>query len=117
MQDVFTNWYIRCALWASTTDDDTPMDDVYTAEDLSPEALLAITDDCDKFQRENWDLIARDIERAACDFWLTRNHHGAGFWDGDWGDEDGEKLTQASQAYPEVCLYVGDDGQVHIGPA
>ena len=117
MQDRFTNWYIRCALWASTDDTDTPMDDNYTAEDLSPEAVQAITADCEKFQREQAELIAPDIERAACDFWLTRNHHGAGFWDGDWGDEVGDKLTNASHAYRECSLYVGDDGLIHVGPA
>src|SRR6476620_6443238 len=58
VRDVFTDWYVRCALWASTTDDDTPMDEVYTSEDLSPEALQAIAEDCQKFQREQAGLIA-----------------------------------------------------------
>jgi len=34
--------------------------------------------------------------QAGHDFWLTRNGHGAGFWDGDW-PETGDALTEASK--------------------
>jgi len=43
---------------------------------------------------------------------MTRNGHGAGFWDGDWPD-DGDRLTKASEAYGTFDLYVGDDGEIH----
>ena len=121
MLDTFTSWYVRWALWASMDESDErvgrPMDESYTAADLAPEALEQIRADCAKFQAEQAELIAADVERAASDFWLTRNHHGAGFWDGDWPQEVGEKLTEASHAYPECSLYVGDDGRVYVGPA
>ena len=29
-------------------------------------------------------LTDDELARAGTDFWLTRNGHGAGFWDGDW---------------------------------
>jgi hypothetical protein len=47
------------------------------------------------------------------DFWLTRNRHGAGFWDRGLGDL-GDKLTAAAHTYGESNLYVGDDGQVYV---
>lgn len=43
------------------------------------------------------------------DLYLTAAGHGAGFWDGDWGDEAGDKLTEIAKAMP--C---GDLGE-HIG--
>jgi hypothetical protein len=45
------------------------------------------------------------------DFWLTRNHHGAGFWDRGLGDA-GKILTTLAQGYREVSLFATADGQV-----
>jgi hypothetical protein len=52
-----------------------------------------------------------DSERGGHDFWLTRNRHGAGFWDGDW--ERGAELTKAAHTFGGIDLFVGDDGRVH----
>jgi hypothetical protein len=51
---------------------------------------------------------------AGHDFALTRNGHGAGFWDGDLPEELGERLTKASDAAGQVDAYLGDDGQVWL---
>jgi hypothetical protein len=56
---------------------------------------------------------SRRYERAGHDFWLTRNHHGAGFWDGDWSEPEATELTRISHEMGEVDLYVGDDGRIH----
>jgi hypothetical protein len=45
---------------------------------------------------------------AGHDFYLTRNGHGAGFWDRGLG-ELGDRLTKAAGAYGETFEYVGDD--------
>src|SRR5215213_9921810 len=50
--------------------------------------------------------------QAGHDFWLTRNRHGAGFWDRGLGDLS-NRLSDASKVYGEVDLYVGDDGQIY----
>jgi len=124
--DEFTLAYIECALW-STNDESTPaggepLDTNYAVDSLTPETLESIAADCKRFQEENADDIAAGpdhpeytaaAERAGHDFWLTRNGHGAGFWDGDWGDELGERLTAACKKYGEVNLYVGDDGLIY----
>jgi len=34
---------------------------------------------------------------AGHDYWLTRNGHGCGFWDGDWKEPAATVLTEASQ--------------------
>ena len=89
------------------------MDENYGPEDLAPETLEKMTADCDKFLTENAQDIDGRVEQAGHDFWLTRNHHGAGYWDGDWPTEAGDRLTEACKGYSEVSLYVGDDGHIY----
>ena len=110
--DRFTRAYIECALWSSTDYDGDPLD-VYDWKDIDPVTFAQFEADCAAFQATHGEDIAADVERAGPDFWLTRNHHGAGFWDGDWPVEVGKRLTDASHAFGEVDLYVGDDGKIH----
>jgi hypothetical protein len=125
MTDHFLIAYIDAALWSST-DNSTlqggdPLDANYTMADLAPETLETMRADCARFARENAADIAegtagRDFtvdERAGHDFWLTRNRHGAGFWDGDWPEAVGARLTAAAHAFGEVNLYVGDDDKIY----
>jgi hypothetical protein len=117
--DKFTQGYLECALWASVGDSRDPqgVKDSHSFSDLSEEALKAAIADCASFQEAN----AADLELAESfrpldylghDFWLTRNHHGAGFWDRGMGDV-GERLTDASHVYGGLDLYVGDDGEIY----
>ncbi len=110
--DAFTNAYIEAALWAECDDDGTPFDNRY---EIAPGTLAAMIADCERFQQENSvDLYACDLSAASAghDFWLTRNGHGAGFW--DRGDEAVYgRLTETAHAYGEVSLYVGDDSLIH----
>lgn len=116
MLDIFTRQYIATALWSSndesTPDGGEPMDKNYSIEDIHPDTLAAMVADCAKFQEENAADIADDLSQAGHDFWLTRNGHGSGFWDGEW-PEAGDRLTEASKAYRQVDLYIGDDGKVY----
>lgn len=90
-----------------------PMDSNYGPEDIAPETLAKMAEDCRQFQADNEaDLSkARSTDYNGHDFWLTRNGHGVGFWDRDLGDV-GERLTDASEAWGTFDLYVGDDGQI-----
>lgn len=117
--DRFTEAYIECALWSSTDNSNdqggAPLDDNYGLDDIAEETLLQAKEDCEAFQRDNWDDIDRSresLEQAGHDFWLTRNGHGAGFWDRGLGDI-GERLTKASKVYGSVDLYIGDDGKIY----
>ena len=51
---------------------------------------------------------------AAHDFILTRNHHGAGFWDGDWADPWGNQLTVLAHSYPQLETYLDDDDVLRV---
>ena len=80
--DKFTQAYIEAALWSSLDESDAhgePLDANYGIEDIAPETLASIVDDCKAFQEAHADDIGRELERAGHDFWLTRNGHGAGF--------------------------------------
>ena len=107
--DIFTKAYLECALWSSIDDNDDPFDKNYSIEDIAPEDVKKMEADCAKFQAENHVTS----EQAGHDFWLTRQHHGAGFWDGDWPEPQAAQLTEASHQFKETYLYVGDDGLIH----
>ncbi len=108
----------RTALWSSTDFDENgdggePLDANYDASDLAPEALATMRGDCLDFYVANVALIVeRNAYLAGTDFWLTRNRHGAGFWDGGWCF-NGKALSDAAHAYGETYLYIGDDGKIH----
>lgn len=51
---------------------------------------------------DEWDHVAHD-------FILTRNHHGSGFWDGDWVAPWGDKLTVLAHSFGQLETYLDDD--------
>ena len=113
--DEFERAYIECALWSSCDVDGESLDQGRDASDVHPDTVRVMKTDCADFRRANSALIeavgATDAQNGH-DFWLTRNHHGAGFWDRGYGVVRDE-LTRAAHAYGSVDLYVGDDGFVH----
>lgn len=113
--DVFTAAYIEAALWTSTEGEDHLDDLGFSIDDLAPETKAKIERTCAAFQQQNAAILADiDKEQAGHDLWLTRNGHGAGFWDRGYPQEIGEKLTSEAQALGEEDLYVGDDGKLYI---
>jgi len=117
--DEFTVSYLESALWSSTDDDGTPLDDPkYSETELAPDTIAQFKSECARFQAINATLLEQASEyqstgHQAHDFWLTRNGHGAGFWDGDYPEDIGDALTAASKAFGECDLYIGDDGLIY----
>ena len=117
-----TENYLIAALWSSTDNTNEqggdPLDANYSLDDIAPESVEQAEKDCLAFIAENDGDIDGDYEQAGYDFWLTRNHHGAGFWDGDWDEERngmiGQRLTEASHKFGEVNAVVGDDGKIYL---
>jgi hypothetical protein len=60
------------------------------------------------FSRVSCYLEDSELARAGHDFWLTRNGHGAGFWDGDW-PVYGDLFTKIAKGYGEVDAHYGSD--------
>lgn len=130
----FAKAYIQCMLFAETDDSDEsggdPLDSNYGPEDLAPETIQQVHEDCSKFEAahsERWaDVPDRTFpdgtysgeESAGHDFWYTRNGHGVGFWDPDrqrlYGEENAEALDQASKEFGSCNAYVGDDGMIYL---
>ena len=125
--ETFARQYVATMLWSST-DESTPqggepLDKNYDSCDIAPEAMEKIKADCTAFYNAHhltWfdELTAiPDLDedgRAGHDFWLTRNGHGAGFWDGDWTEPAATLLTTASKAFGECHPYIGDDGLIYL---
>lgn len=114
--DLFTEHYLIAALWSSTDENEEPIDTNYSLSDCSDEMLNQAIKDCKDFQEQNAeDLKDYPIANAGHDFWLTRNHHGAGFWECDFCEEDeGKRLTESAQKFRELDLYVGDDYKLYF---
>ncbi len=109
--------YIVCALWSSWGNDGEPLDDDHDVDDVTTGTLDESRADCLDFLMANHadivDMMSRGFSPAAIghDFWLTRNRHGAGFWDRGLGDL-GDRLSDAARVYGSVDLFVDDDGRV-----
>jgi len=107
--------YQECALWSSVDDDGAPMDD--SGMLLAQETLDQFLADCAAFLGEideaeipwrdelDWSQLGRDL-------WLTRNGHGAGFWDRGL-DQLGDDLSEAAKRQGSCDLYTGDDGLIY----
>lgn len=114
----FIHAYKVCALWSSSDESDEsggePMDKNYDVDDIHPGTIQMMEMDCREFVKENESLLDQvgDYEQHGHDFFLTRNGHGAGFWDRGYG-EIGETLTKKSEAKCEFNLFVGDDGKIY----
>lgn len=111
--------YIECALWSSHDNADDnggePLDANYGPDDISDKSRAKMRRDCADFIRYNRADIGDKYDQAGHDFWLTRNRHGAGFWDrghGFWPN-DGEGLTESAHGFGETSLVIGDDGKIH----
>lgn len=120
--------YIECALWATCGPSEEPhacenLDDLFGPDDLAPETLQQVQEDCEDFIQANEADLREYCERMRCeqwtgearaghDFFLTRCGHGAGFWDRGL-DELGDRLTKAAEVYGDVFFYPGDDGRIY----
>ena len=110
----FLDAYIEAAFWTSYDDNEMPFDAVYRVGDLSGEAMDKMIEDCATFLA-GADLPDDKLEQAGHDFCLTRNGHGAGFWDRPeiYGEEKAQELSVLAKTFGVVDLYVGDDGRIY----
>ena len=129
--EAFVSAYLVAALWSSTDDGDTALDYNHDMGDFTETALHTMRQHCSYFltAQQAGGIIEKAIEtgnvylsgdgsdewsHAGHDFWLTRNGHGAGFWDGDWPEPYATQLTEICQSLPEIDLYITDDDQIAI---
>jgi hypothetical protein len=125
--DDFVRAYLKCILWSendeSTPAGGEPLENNYSLEDFSQDALKQAVEDCRTFREAN----AADLtqynhfrytaeELGGHDFWLTRNGHGSGFWDRHTclPKDARDRLSDAARAAGECNPYVGDDGLIYF---
>ena len=111
--------YIETMFWSSpaSNSENETLDQEKGKEDINTETLKSLREDFELFTKENYHLCTdKDktpgIVAFAHNFWLNRNGHGAGFWDGDY--INGKELSKSCEQYGQVDAYVGDDGSVYI---
>lgn len=99
-----------------------------SVEDLSGQARLVVSNAIKLFKNKaekhlkiavkNSSLSGiRFWTQVAHDLWLTRNGHGAGFWDDPeyyGGQENADMLSKIATEMGEQHAYVGDDGKIYI---
>lgn len=116
--DAFTQGYIEAAFWTGNDEEGIPDMGLH---DLARNALASMVADCKAFQELARDDLDKayshapahyDANMAGVDFWLTRNGHGAGFWDRGLG-QSGGRLSDAA-TFGTCDLYLGDDNMVHV---
>lgn len=113
-----TRAYVTAALWSSTDDEGEPLDAFRDETCIEPNTLADMRQDVRDFLAQCESLLPRYIEAGGTseqlghDFWLTRNRHGAGFWDRGLGLL-GQSLTDLSHQAGEAWLYIGDDGFIY----
>jgi len=109
----FLDGYSECAGWTDSHnwDRDTTLPNTNEASWMLQvheitSWVLANWDDCLAYAKAmSWGALGHDL-------WLTRNGHGAGFWDRGLGDL-GKNLTDSAHALGAVYLLIGDDGRLH----
>lgn len=111
--------YLACAIWTMPEDDDP---DTFCTADFTADARRQAEQDCTDFAVHNpadvADAITRvgyEWSRLGHDLWLTRNGHGAGFWDRKELEDGGlgDRLSDACRHKSMDC-YAGDDGRLHF---
>lgn len=147
MADAITTQYLETLLWSETLmgeitvpessglvtagdtfEEGTPLDriiDVSDVRDLAPDVWKEAESDCEAFAAYVEDelgfdpFMVFDSMQVAHDFALSRNGHGAGFFDGDYTHE-GEQYANALQRCAKTfgtCgldLYVSDAGELAL---
>jgi hypothetical protein len=121
--DEFISSFFETLFWSETietSDVDHEHYDVsfrdagFDETDMPPEERAALVAECAAFFTVHSHQFENGPASAGHDFCLTRNRHGAGFWDGDY-ETHGDALADAANKYAEVRLYLNDDGLVHVG--
>ena len=115
------NAYLECASWSTSVSDEDGNTVHDSIDEIDAEWSNAAIEAAHREVENFWDdevdeiVVRRNIPPAQIghDLWLTRNHHGAGFWDRGYGP-DGQRLTELCKPMGSDDAYIGDDGTIHL---
>jgi hypothetical protein len=105
--------YLEAALWVAEINK--------TIYDFDEETIIKAKADIDAFLIKATPFLTEEFlgekelteEQIGHDFWLTRSHAGAGFWDRGLG-EVGQKLTEIAQEFGELNVFEETDGTLIV---
>jgi hypothetical protein len=118
--DHMVSAYLEAQLWAQPDMEhiDDTLDGRYDISDIAHECVAAVRDELQSVVDAYPELLRqyRDAhaypqecwEQFGQDFYLTREHHGAGFWDRGLG-QLGDQLTNIAHSYGSADMLY-DDG-------
>jgi hypothetical protein len=120
-ENAFFEGYIDAAIWFSPSDEQgRELNTDHGPEDLAECTQHEMGKDCYHFLQQASPYLDMDddaeLKDAGQDFFLTRNRHGAGFWDGDWDHKSKDavaELTAIAKSFGEWNLYAGDDNLLY----
>ena len=96
--------YLECLIFCN----EDLIGDAQLSEELCNQAKI----DCALFGEMTKELSSDIPQQLGSYFFFTRCGHGVGFWDGEHG-EDSEYYDAVATSFPEIDVYVGDDGLVY----
>ncbi len=109
--------YVATALWSTQNidhEEEHNLDEDFEYEDIDQRTLDGMRADVERFLSNNAD----DIEASGLEdsqighsLWLSRNGHGAGFF--DFSSEEADRLQEAASELGGTDLYPGNDGKIH----
>ena len=112
--DVIVDAYLETSLW-SVKGTSEEFEDVYVS-DFSDDAKKQAREEIEWFLKNAGEVFG-EVSNTTIghDLWLSRNHHGTGFFDRSGYDEDTAKfLTDLSHVLDDISMYVGDDDKIYF---
>lgn len=121
--DKFVRGFVLAGAWVDAWDHSDPADAPWNGgngperlENADPDTIddhsfKRVVAECKAFVESEWtDLAGLSPDQAGHDFWLTRNGHGAGYYDRGLGTV-GDRLTAAAKVYGS-CSFTWDGNEL-----
>jgi hypothetical protein len=91
---------------------------VFASDDIDIDSKISAYEDIKKFIKSCGDeaideaIDENGLFQLGMDIWFARNHHGSGFFDRNYDNE--EILTRCAQNLKEKYLFIGDDNKLYF---
>lgn len=104
--------YLAAALWTNEEE----LTDSFTIYDFSAESKNESMEDIKQFLQKTQKYFPEDVdwELIGHDFWLSRNHHGSGFFDAEYLDKNAKNMVQDIAATFGGKYLYDENGKVYI---